>query len=80
MFVIDFENSPAAAFWNGFIKGMAAPVSLYHNEPAPGIPSYKFVEPPSVEVGLALSGDWVKIGADMNKVIYQHGQTDKKAA
>lgn len=40
MFTLDFDSTPASAFLHGFVKGLAAPVSIYHVEHAPPVPSY----------------------------------------
>lgn len=78
MFVIDFKLSRKQAFSHGFLKGLAAPVMLYHAEAAPDLPAANYVVLPSVSPAQAIAGDWMRIGSDMQNVIKKHA--DAKAA
>ncbi len=75
MFVIDFNATPAQSFAQGFIKGLAAPVMLYHVETAPEAPHISPIQAPPRLSCDALAGDWCKIGRDLRAVIDQHGKT-----
>jgi hypothetical protein len=72
MFVIDFKKTPRQAFLHGFVKGLAAPVMLYHSEPAPGLPLPMYISLPAVPSEKALAGDWLRIGNDIQNAINKH--------
>lgn len=72
MFLIDFRKTPKEAFFHGFVKGLGAPVLLFHNEMAPGVPLVFQVSAPSIPIGQALVGDWYRIGGDMRTVVARH--------
>lgn len=74
MFVIDFDRSHRQAFFHGFVKGMAAPVMLYHAEQAPAVPYVTYLEAPNTSVGQTLAADWWRIGGDLQRVIDRHGK------
>lgn len=38
MFMLNFDRSPRSAFAHGLIRGMAAPVHLWHEVPPPPVP------------------------------------------
>lgn len=80
MFTLDFRSSRRSAFAHGFMKGLAAPAMLYHREDAPKVPQFVVISPPNYSIAEALAGDWARIGADMSKVIEQHGQTPQQAS
>ncbi len=78
MFIIDFNSNSRSAFWHGFVKGLAAPVCLYHSEALPAI-KVEYVKPsvaPSAKDALAL--DWRHVGQDLRGVIDE--QERKQAA
>jgi hypothetical protein len=75
MLLIDFSETPKKAFARGFIKGLAAPMVLFGNYHAPILTDIKWVTPPKESTDQALVNDWIKIGGDINRVIYLHGQT-----
>jgi len=79
MFTLDFRSSRRGAFVHGFLKGMASPAMLYHREDAPKIPKFVEIKPPSYPIAGALAGDWVRIGADMSKVIERDGKATTQA-
>ena len=80
MFTLDFRSTRRNAFAHGFLKGLGAPAMLYHSENAPVIPQFVEIKPPSYSIAEALAGDWVRIGADMSKVIEQHGKATTQAS
>ena len=80
MYLLNFKDSPQQSFAHGFLKGLAAPVMLFHSEAAPPVPEVEYLQPPIGSVRDALAGDWKKIGGDMKVVIGRHGKvTDKDA-
>lgn len=74
MFLIDFHHTPQQAFFHGFLKGLSAPVMLFHAEPAPGVPPIGSVMLSTVSPGQSLADDWRRIGADLSAVISRHGE------
>ena len=79
MFTLDFRGGRRRALAHGFLKGLAAPVMLYHLEDAPSIPQFVEIKPPNYSIAEALAGDWVRIGKDMSKVIEQNGKVTAEA-
>ena len=79
MFILDFNRTASQAFAHGFLKGLAAPVMLYHVEPSPTIKLVEFVMYPTLPTDRVLAGDWHRIGVDLNSVIErEYGtKTDK---
>lgn len=75
MYLIDFDSTPAKAFLHGVMKGMAAPVMLYHREPAPAIPKV-LIKPQAnkLSVQQQLANDWLKIGGDLAAVMERHAE------
>lgn len=69
MFILDFDSTATRAFLHGFVKGLAAPVSLYHVENQPDAPRFPQVVAPSYDVQTAMQKDWTRIGTDFQKVI-----------
>jgi hypothetical protein len=63
-FIIDFASDPKEAFARGFLRGLAAPVTLFAHHEAPSLPGVQMVEPPAAgrEIAAALASDWVRIG------------------
>lgn len=80
MLIIDFNQSAVQAFEHGFLKGMAAPVMLFHSESAPEIPQYVTVVAPDTPLRQSLLGDWYRIGDDMKKVISSHQHEQRACA
>jgi hypothetical protein len=74
MFLIDFQQSPRRAFLHGFLKGLAAPVMLFHAEAPLALPSITPLPVRRVSDAEALAGDWRRVGADLGAVIARHGQ------
>lgn len=78
MLLINFSETPKKAFARGFIKGLAAPMVLFGNYPAPSLPELKWVTIPKESTDQMLINDWIKIGNDINRVIVLHGQTTQE--
>lgn len=74
MFLIDFHQTNRKALLHGFVKGLGAPVLLYHREPVPPVPATKYVTLASVTPSVALAADWLKVGNDIRNVMQRHGQ------
>ena len=79
MFTLDFGRSGRKAFTGGFLRGLAAPAMLYRSPEFPPLPKFEPVTAPSYPIEQALAGDWARIGADMRKVIEQHGKATAPA-
>ena len=76
MFILDFDADGKQAFKHGFLKGLAAPVCLFHSEPAPKAR----VVLPLVRVGRAnardaLRSDWQKVGNHIRGAMNEHQKT-----
>lgn len=69
MFIIDFKSSAFEAFTHGWIKGLAAPVMLFHRETAPSIPPVQYIDPRKQFAANSMEGDWHRILGDVNRVI-----------
>ncbi|TXH38826.1 MAG: hypothetical protein E6Q94_01620 [Burkholderiaceae bacterium] len=69
MYVIDLDSTAKDAFVHGFVKGLAAPVCLYHSEPLPKLANVMTVvyHPHSPKQDMARS--WAAVGEDLRKVI-----------
>ncbi|MCL2179039.1 MAG: hypothetical protein FWC28_02475 [Proteobacteria bacterium] len=70
------ETTPLRAFVKGILKGMAAPLSLYHRADMEPLPEFKkvFREQPSDEE--ALANDWKVIGGDLRAAMLHYEQDD----
>jgi hypothetical protein len=75
MQLIDFNNSKNRALAHGFIKGLCAPIMLFHSEQAPSIPRIDFIKPLQRSDFEAIKGDWNKIGNDIKIVVDKYGET-----
>jgi hypothetical protein len=75
-FIIDFASDPKEAFARGFMRGLAAPVTLFGHNDAPSLPGVQMVEPPAPgrEIADALASDWVRIGESMQRAVHRHEQ------
>lgn len=73
MFLIDFQRTPAQAFRHGFLKGLAAPVMLFHTE-ALSLPAVAPLVTPLRSDSEALAGDWRRVGGDLRRAIARHGE------
>jgi hypothetical protein len=69
MFILDFDRKPSAAFVHGFVKGLAAPVNLYHNEAAPAVPEVVPIASPRIGVRQAMERNWGRVGATFSSLI-----------
>jgi hypothetical protein len=69
---LDFNKSTRAAFSNGFLKGLAAPVMLYNVEPPPPIPQVTMIQAPSYPVAEAFARDWAAIAGDLQTAINRY--------
>ncbi|MDR0380358.1 MAG: hypothetical protein LBI62_10545 [Candidatus Accumulibacter sp.] len=69
MFTLNFKHTSRQAFFHGFMKGMAAPVMLYHFEQALPIPAVERIQSDVKSVKEALSRDWARVGNDMRAAI-----------
>jgi len=69
MFIIDFNSDRKRAFLHGLVKGLAAPVCLYHGEVLPQV-KVEYVKPPTGRgTAQALAEDWYRVGGDLYSVI-----------
>lgn len=69
MFIIDFNSDRKRAFLHGLVKGLAAPVCLYHAEALPPI-KVEFIKPPLTRhPAQVLAEDWYRVGDDLYSVI-----------
>jgi hypothetical protein len=75
-FLIDFAADPKEAFAKGFMRGLAAPVTLFVRHEVPALPGVQMVEPPAAgrEIAAALASDWVRIGESMHRAVHRHEQ------
>lgn len=80
MYLIDFNCSRKKAFAHGFMKGLAAPVMLFHFENAPSLPQVQYIMPTTTPVSDVLANDWRRIGDDMARVIERHDKATKASA
>jgi hypothetical protein len=79
MFILDFNTDTFRALRHGFLKGLAAPVSLHHTESVPKV-RVNYVHPQTADSACeAMRSDWVKIGRDLQGVI-ENEQKSKQAA
>lgn len=64
MSATDFSGTSRAAFFCGFLKGMAAPAALFPDRAVPELPQVALIVPPQRPQGDAgaLTSDWVRIG------------------
>ena len=77
MFILDFDKDARQAFAHGFLKGLAAPASLYHSETLP-IVHVQYVQPSTAQTATeAIRTDWRQIGHDLRGVI-DNEQTRKQ--
>lgn len=74
MFLLDFRRAPAQAFRHGFLKGLAAPVLLFHAEPLPPAAIVAPVAMPERSDREALAGDWRRVGGDLRAALARHGK------
>lgn len=74
MFLIDFKRTPPQAFRHGFLKGLAAPVMVFHAELLPDIPAIAPVPLPARSDREALAGDWRRVGGDLRAALARHGE------
>lgn len=80
MFVLDFDADSKQAFTHGFVKGLAAPVCLFHSEPAPK----PRIIPPLVRVGHAsvreaMRADWQKVGNHIRGAMNEHQKSPSRS-
>jgi hypothetical protein len=76
MSVLNFKHTSRQAFLDGFMKGMAAPVMLYHLELDPPIPVLEPIRTEKLSVMEALARDWARVGGDMRAAIDSHVKTE----
>lgn len=79
MFTLNLNHSRRNAFAHGFLKGLAAPLMLYHKESAPALPDFVQIQPPQYPIAEALAGDWMRVGLGLSVVIEKHGKANKPA-
>lgn len=72
MILLDFNSSPRAAFAQGFLKGLGAPVVLFGHFAGPQIPAVQQIVPPGQSSTIA--GDWAKIGDDIRNATVHYGK------
>ena len=79
MFILDFDSDSPRAFVHGFIKGLAAPVCLYHSEALPKV-RVQHVQPClSKSAAEAIGTDWARLGSDI-RVVTSNEQTRQQTA
>lgn len=78
MFILDLHSTPKNAFLHGFVKGLAAPVTLYHSEPAPGLPDIRPVAVESVGAATWMRRDWMRVGADLRSSCHTYAQDHER--
>lgn len=74
MFLINFHHTRRQAFSRGFLKGLAAPVMLYHFENVEATSQVPYVVPPNVQASDALHSDWSKVGQAIKSAAKKHGK------
>ncbi len=72
MILLDFNSKPRAAFAQGFLKGLGAPVVLFGKFAAPQLPVVHQVVPPGQLSSIA--GDWSNIGNDIRNATSRYGK------
>lgn len=75
MLLKDFEQPAAKAFWGGVLKGMAAPVLLFHHEALPEIETPVQVVVVPEATGSAFLNALGKIQGDFVAVMNRHVET-----
>jgi len=70
----DVENTPLRAFLNGLLKGMAAPLKIYHRENMEPLPEFKRVFKKQPSDAEALANDWKTVGEDLRIAMFDYGQ------
>lgn len=75
MTILRFNQSPAHAFADGFVRGMAAPVTLFAINQAPALKPFTPVVPLARSAEQAQREDWEKIASDFKLAIGKHGAT-----
>lgn len=68
MFVIDLGSTAKDAFVHGFVKGLAAPVCLFHSEPLPKLVDVMTVVYQADSPAQRMAQSWSAVGNDMRKV------------
>jgi hypothetical protein len=73
-FILKFDEDERKAFSRGLLKGMAAPLMLFANSPAPALPRFDEVAlpRPANTKNAPLTGDWVRVGRDVRTVVRRH--------
>lgn len=74
MTLIDFDQHPHAAFKQGFLKGLGAPVILFGHFEAPPIQEIAPIETTVASDADALARDWLQVGNDMRAALVKYGQ------
>lgn len=80
MFILNFDSSATKAFAHGFVKGLAAPVMLYHNEYAPPLPIVQYLPVSNVTTSDNVAADWQRVGNDFHCVIDSYGTNTKQSS
>jgi len=68
------EHTPFRAFLNGLLKGMAAPLALYHRTDWEPLPDFKRVFKKQPTDAEALANDWKVIGEDLRIAMFDYGK------
>ena len=80
MFIIDFNSDRKRAFLHGLVKGLAAPVCLYHGEALPQV-KVEYLKPPTARrTAQALAEDWYRVGDDLYRAIENESPKIEQAA
>lgn len=78
MSIINFSDTPVKAFYNGFLKGLSAPIMLFGRFNMPELTEIRPIHIENLTIEQALSKDWNAVGSDLKKVIEINGKTTNK--
>lgn len=70
--LLTFPQTRKNAFFGGLLKGLAAPVMIFHAGSAPEIPAPMTISPAGPAGEEAIRRDWVRLGFDVATVIERH--------
>ena len=71
MLIIDFKSSTRKALYQGFLKGLGAPVMLFGSFQMPTIDISEVVIPRS-----SPADDWANVGNDLRRAMRIYGEAD----
>lgn len=67
MYFIDLDSTAKDAFAHGFVKGLAAPVCIYHSEPVPKLAEVTTVVYHSRAPMQGMAQSWESVGNGLRK-------------